>query len=158
MVETKLKLLEQSLTKKNELLDSLLELGKKQDQLLDKPSMIMEEFDECMDEQDDLIVQLNQLNTQTEELYQNIQAEYVSDLTKYEDMTMRIKALVSLITDKIVLVNEKEQANKQKLEKSLQAERKNYGEGRRTSKAALDYYKNMSKSNVVPPQFMDKKK
>ena len=60
--------------------------------------------------------------------------------------------------DKTESLQKKEQSNKQKLEIYFQNERKDLGTGRRSSKAALDYYKSMNRSNVIPPQFMDQKK
>lgn len=158
MVEEKLKRLEQNLLKKDELLNCLYELFDKQSALLDDIDMETELFDNCMDEQDQLLQQVVALNEEADELYECLRLEKLTLDGSCADQIERLKALLSKVMDKTESLQKKEQSNKQKLEVYFQNERKNFGTGRRSSKAALDYYKNMNRSNVIPPQFMDQKK
>lgn len=158
MVENALDLLEQNLVRKIELLDRLQELCDKQSTLLDNSSMEAEDFDGCMDEQDDLLQELIGLNGELDELYERLRLEEFSGDGPYAEQINHLKSLVSQIMEKNGFLQEKERLNKRKLDAYFENERKNLGSGRRSSKAALDYYKNMSRSNVIPPQFMDQKK
>lgn len=158
MVEEKLKRLEQNLLKKDELLDRIYELFDKQSVLLDEIDMETELFDNCMDEQDQLLQQVVALNEEADELYECLHLKKLTLDGSYAEQIERLKALLSKVMDKNESLQKKEQSNKQKLEVYFQNERKNFGTGRRSSKAALDYYKSMNRSNVIPPQFMDQKK
>ncbi len=158
MVEKELKRLEQNLLKKDELLDRLHGLFDKQSALLDDIDMETELFDNCMDEQDQLLQQVVALNEEADELYECLCLENLTLDGSYAEQIERLKALLSKVMDKTESLQKKEQSNKQKLEVYFKSERKNFGTGRRSSKAALDYFKSMNRSNVIPPQFMDQKK
>lgn len=158
MVEKNLDLLEQNLEKKNGVLDCLLEVCDKQTVLLKSPSVELEAFDGCMEEQDKGVQELILLNDEAEDLYEQLRSENLLINGPYGEQIKRLRALISQIMDKTSLLQEKEQSNKQRMEAYFQMERKSFGTGRRSSKAALDYYRNMNRSNVIPPQFMDQKK
>lgn len=158
MMEKKLNLLKLNLEKKEELVDKLLVISEKQRALLDNSSMELEVFDCIMDEQDTYVRELEELNEEADELYQELWGDgFVAD-EMYSVLTGQIRELIARLTEKSSTLQEKEQISKQKLERYFQEERQNFGIGRRTSKAALDYHKSMNRSNVVPPQFMDQKK
>ena len=158
MIEKKLNLLKQNLEKKEELIDKLLEINEKQLAVLEGVSLDLEIFDGFMNEQDVYVQELIGLNEDTDELYQELSGEEFTNDDKGGMLIGRIKEIISRLREKTDLLQEKEQICKQKLAKHFQEERQSFGTGRRTSKAALDYYKSMNRSNVVPPQFMDRKK
>ena len=158
MVEKELKQFEQNLIKKNELLDRLHGLNDKQSALLKDAELEVEVFDACMDEQDELLQELIGLDEDMVGMYETLRSEKIDVDGPCTLQTEKIKALISQIMDKTNSLQEKEQIVKQKLDVYFECERKNLGEVRKTSKAAMDYYKSMSRSNVIPPQFMDQKK
>lgn len=158
MVEKDLELLEQNLVKKGNILEQLHELCDKQMLLLESPSMLVEGFDDNMDEQDKQIQVLNMLNDEMDELYERLYLEEFTSDGPYATQIGRLRAMLSRIMDKTDSLFEKEQHNRKKLEEYFRNERRSLGTGRRSSKAALDYYKSMNRSNVMPPQFMDQKK
>ena len=158
MVENDLKRLKANLLQKREILDKLHSLCDKQSALLENADMEAEVFDGCMDEQDGLLQELILLNEESDDLYECLRLEKFSADGPYADQINSMKALIAQIMDKTNSLQEKEQINKQKLDTYFESERKNLGSGRRSSKAAMDYYKSMNRSNVVPPQFMDQKK
>ena len=158
MVEEKLKLLEQNLLKKSELIDRLNILSDKQSVLLDNSDMEAEEFDGCMEEYEEMLQELTVLNKEAEELYESLQMEQILEGGPNATQIGTLKTLISQLMDKANAHQEKEKLVKKQLEFYFDGERKSLGSGRKTSKAALDYYKSMSRSNVIPPQFMDQKK
>lgn len=157
MIEKDLKVLEESLNKKAAILEKLHELGDKQSELLTDPSMSMEDFDKYMDEQDVLVGRLVELDEGFDALYESLKESMPDNKTPYMQQITRIQELVGKLMSQTELLSKKEAANKEKLTEYFNRERKNYGAGRRSSKAALDYYKNMSGSNVIPSYFMDQK-
>lgn len=158
MVEKNLKLFEQNLLRRNELLDSLYGLCDRQVALLDDPDMEVEVFDACMDKQDGWLQELIILTEDAETLCDYFQKEKISAVGPYAGQIECLRQLIAQVMNKTNSLQEKEQIAKQKLDAYFECKRKMLGSGRRSSKAALDYYKSMSRSNVVPPQFMDQKK
>ena len=158
MMESNLKRLEQNLLNQNNLLDRVHELCDRQIALLDNPEMDAEEFDACMDEQDGLLQEFDELNEEMDRLYESLKSEQLSLDGPYAVQVKSMRTLVSAIMQSFNSLQQKEQLKKQKLEAYFDCERKNFASGRKTSKAALDYFKNMNRSNVIPPQFMDQKK
>lgn len=153
-----LKLLEENLTRKNYILDKLQTLCDKQSLLLVGDSIGMEDFDDCMNEQNVLVEELVQLDYDFEQLCKLVREEVIADHNMDESEKERISQLNQTVLDKGLKLQAQAASNKKKLDQYFQKERKNIGSGRRSSKAAMDYYRTMSKSNVIPPQFMDKKK
>ena len=158
MVGQKLDLLENNLNKKSVLLQEMADVLEQQLHLLNASDMQMEELDLCMEKQGGLTDALESLNEEADSLYEYLQKADISAVTGNASKIARIKELLSQITTDFEILQKKEQSARQRMDAFFQKERKNFGDGRRSSKAALDYYKSMSGSNVVPPQFMDQKK
>lgn len=158
MTEKKLNQLQQNLLQKKNIMDRLLGVCEKQMLLLTDSPMQIEAFDAYVDEQDAYVKELIKLNEDADELYNGLASEDVLTERKYGIQIDQIRELITHITDQTNQLQKKEQTVKQKLDCYFQDERLNFGTGRRTSKAALDYHKSMNRSNVIPPQFMDQKK
>ena len=158
MVGQKLDLLASNLNKKSVLLKEMAEVLEQQLQLLNTSDMQMEELDLCMEKQGSLTEELESLNTEADSLYEYLQKSDISAETGNASKIAHIKELLAQITTDFDNLQEKEQNARQMMDAFFHKERKNFGDGRRSSKAAFDYYKNMSGANVVPPQFMDWKK
>jgi len=158
MVGQKLDSLESNLNKKSVLLREMAEVLEQQLQLLNTSDMQMEELDLCMEKQGSLTEELEALNEEADSLYEYLQKADISAEAGNASKIAHIKELLSQITTDFDNLQEKEQNARQRMDAFFQKERKNFGDGRRSSKAAFDYYKNMSGANVVPPQFMDWKK
>jgi len=158
MVGQKLDLLESNLNKKSVLLKEMAEVLEQQLQLLNTSDMQLEELDLCMEKQGNLTEELESLNEEADSLYEYLQKADISAEAGNASKIVHIKELLAQITTDFDILQEKEQNARQRMEAFFQKERKNFGDGRRSSKAAFDYYKNMSGANVVPPQFMDWKK
>ncbi len=158
MVGQKLDLLESNLNKKAVLLKKMADVLNEQLQLLDASDMQLEELDICMEKQDDLTLELETLNAESDALYECLKMTDVASDKENVPKIVRIQGLLSQLTKDFDALQEKEQSARKQMDAYFQKERKNFGTGRRSSKAALDYYMNMSGSTVVPPQFMDRKK
>ena len=158
MVSQKLDLLESNLNQKAVLLEKMAGVLNEQLQLLATSDLRLEELDICMEKQDGLTEELGALNEEADTLYEYLKTKDVSSDKSNVPKIARIQEILSRLTKDFDALQEKELSVKKQMEGFLQKERKNFGTGRRSSKAALDYYMNMSGSTVVPPQFMDRKK
>lgn len=158
MMKNYLDILEDSLVKKSSILDSLRALSDRQTAILSITPVSLEEFDRCMDEKDTYLSELEKLDEGFELLYEKVKDELAENKQQHADQIARLKQQIQEVMDKSVSLQAQESRNKENVMKHLQNEMKNNGDNRRSSKAAYDYYKSMSRSNVIPPHFMDKKK
>jgi len=158
MTAQRLDLLENNLNKKVALIKELAEVLDKQQELLNSSGVDLDLFDAYIDKQDALTESMEILNEEADELYQYLTKAQELSNAEYESAIGRIKELNAQLFADFDELQKKEQNVKNQIEMYFQKERKNFGDGRRSSKAALDYYKNMSGANVIPPQFMDQKK
>ena len=158
MIGQKLDLLSCNLKKKDELLAKMGEVLDKQLQLLNVSDVQLEELDLCMEMHGNLTEELERLNAEADSLYEYLQKTDISSEANNASKIAHIKELLSQITTDFDNLQEKEKDTRRRMDVFFQKERKNFGDGRRSSKAALDYYKSMNGSNVVAAQFMDQKK
>lgn len=153
-----LTILEESLRKKNQILDEIQRICDYQSALLNSESIDYDKYDMYVDDKDVCIEQLNRLDEGFEQLYSKVREELQDNKSMYKDWINTAKELISQITEKSVAIQAQELRNKQTLENIFNKERAGLGKGKKSVKAAMDYYRNMSKTNVITSQYMDKKK
>lgn len=157
MVEKSLNTLQDNLKKKASALEKFGGLVKQQALLLEDPDATPEQLDACMDEQDKLTAQINALSEEFEQVCETLKHSLPDERSEHQkqiDSIMDANAKIDEMTRRIV---EGLAVNKSKIQDYLSKERRNLGAGRKSSQAAMNYYKNMSGSNVVPSYFMDHK-
>ncbi len=157
-MERYISILEESLEKKSRLLDRIAESSDRQRELLARERMDPEAFDECVDEKGRLIEELESLDEGFEALYDRVREELEGNRARYRTQIERMKKLITAITEKSVSIQATEARNKKRLEEYFSGERAGIGSGRKSSRAAYDYYKSMSKGSSIAPQFMDHKR
>jgi 5'-3' exonuclease len=108
-------------------------------------------------EKEVLIEKLNSLDNGFERLYEKVAEELKENREQYAKQIKALQKLVTEVTDASVAIQAQEARNKKLIEEFFRKERDGIRMNRKTTRAALDYYKNMSKSAVVMPQFMDNK-
>ena len=158
MTENYLVILEGSLRRKLQVLEDIQAYNQRQQEIFQADNVDLDQFDSYVDEKGVLIERLNSLDNGFERLYANVAQELSGNREKYGDQIKRLQGLVSKVTEAGVAVQAQEARNKKLIEEYFRRQREGIREGRKSSKAAFDYYKNMSKSSVVMPQIMDQKK
>ena len=158
MIENYLQVLEESLLKKMGVLDRIEEANRRQERILKDDSVPEEEFDQSIEEKGVLIDELNKLDEGFETLYENIKEQLLAGKERYKVQIASIQKLIAQVTEKSVSIQAQEARNKVLAESFFSERKQELQKGRKSSKAALDYYRNMNQSQVVMPQFMDKKK
>lgn len=158
MSELSLMILKDCLEKKNKILDTILQISSKQSEILAAPSVDYEAFDVCVNEKDTLIEQLNKLDEGFESLYARVKQAVEANKADYATQIWQMQQFIREIMEKSTSIQAIEARNKQTVEALFRAERQGLNQGKKTMKVALNYYKSMNNSQVVPPQFMDHKK
>lgn len=158
MTEQYLDILVDSLHRKIELLDKITVLNRQQSEAINAEPANFEDFDRLVDEKDGLLQVLITLDEGFELTYEHIKEELPANQEKYSGYITQLQSLITEVMEKSTSAQAQEARNKQAVEDAFRKERKNLGQGRKSSRAAMDYYRSASKNNVIPPQFMDKKK
>ena len=152
-----LTLLEESLKRKLQVMAEVQAYNLRQQEIFQDEEAQIEKFDEYVAEKEVLIEKLNSLDNGFERLYEKVAEELKENREQYAAQIRRLQALVTEVTDTSVQIQAQEARNKKLIEEFFRKERDGIRMNRKTTRAALDYYKNMSKSAVVMPQFMDNK-
>lgn len=158
IMENYLQVLEESLRKKVNVLEKIGELNSRQEQILKSNPVQEENFDQSIEEKGILIEELSRLDDGFESLYGNIREQLLAGKERYKQQIEVIQKLIANVTEKSVSIQAQEARNKLLADKFFSDRKQELQKGRKSSKAAMDYYRNMSQSQVVMPQFMDRKK
>lgn len=158
MTENYLTLLEESLQKKLQILEKIRDYNLRQQEIFQTKEADLDKFDEYVAEKGTLIEELTALDNGFETLYERVSAELKDHREQYAVQIRRLKDLVTRVTESGVAIQAQEARNKQLIESFFKGQRNNLKNVRTTSKVAYDYYKNMSNTGNIPPQFMDSKK
>ena len=157
MVSKYMDMLVECLEKKNQILDKLTELNKKQTNLIQDEDFSLSEFDKCVDEKGILIDNILKLDSGFEGLYNKVGKTVADNPSEYKEQLSKMQKLITQITEKSVSIQAEEERNKKLIESRFSREKSRIKSGRSQSRVALDYYNNMNKLNHVESQFWDKK-
>ena len=150
-------MLVECLEKKNQILDNLTAINKKQTALIQNEDFSLTEFDKCVDEKGILIDNILKLDSGFEGLYNKVGKTVADNPSAYKGQLSKMQKLITEITEKSVSVQAEEERNKALIESRFNREKSRIKSGRSSSKVAMDYYNSMNKLNHIDSQFWDKK-
>lgn len=156
-IENYLQVLEESLHKKLAVLARIEELNNDQGSILRQTTVSEEAFDRSIEDKGLLVEELNKLDEGFEVLYNHIKEQLVQGKDKYKAQIAVLQTLIKEVMEKSVVIQTQEARNKVLAEKFFADKKKEVQKGRKSSKVAMNYYRNMNQSQIVSPQFMDKK-
>ena len=148
----------QSLQKKLEVLNGIIEKNVEQRQILEQEELDTDAFEQNIKLKSDLVDQIEFLDDGFEELYGRVNSLIETEKQEHKEEIQLMKQLITGITEKSVTIQSQEARNRKLVEQRFSQERKKVRSMMNTSTVANQYYKNMSRLNVVDAQFMDKKK
>lgn len=157
MSELYIDIMLQSLEKKEVVLDRIIEANVRQEAVLKNPEGDPEEFDETVETKGALIEQLEQLDSGFQKLFDNMKEELDGQRENYAKQIEQMQLHIRSITDKSVQIQAQEARNKELMTQKFTRIKEMAKQTRASSNMVNQYYKNMSKLNVVDPQFLDDK-
>ena len=157
MSELYIDIMLQSLEKKEVVLDRIIEANVRQEAVLKNPEGDPEEFDETVETKGTLIEQLEQLDSGFQKLFDNMKEELDGQRENYAKQIEQMQIHIRSITDKSVQIQAQEARNKELMTQKFARIKEMAKQTRASSNMVNQYYKNMSKLNVVDPQFLDDK-
>lgn len=157
MINQYMDMLVECLEKKNQILDNLTILNKKQTELIQDENFSLEEFDKCVEEKGILIDNILKLDLGFEGLYNKVGKTVAENPSEYKTQLSNMQKLITEVTEKSVSIQAEEERNKALIESRFNREKNRIKSGRSSSRVARDYYNNMNKLNHIDSQFWDKK-
>ncbi len=158
MTEKYLAVLQESLQKKLDVLGEILRISRQQSDILAAQTISYEDFDRCVDDKDICLEKLEKLDNGFETAYEKVRLELQEHRQEHADWIKQMQQLIARITDKSVEIQTLEARNKQAVEDAFRKSRMEIRQGKQTAQMTRDYYRNMTRANVVMPQYMDQKK
>ena len=151
-------ILQDTLIKKNQLLDELIEFTKKQQRIILDNEFDEMKFSNMVEEKEKVLTQLQEYDDGFEVLYQSISVELVEHKYEYQNNIKSMQQLIKNITEKSILLKNLELQNKLQLEIYFKQERDKIRNFKMNNKAVTSYYKNMNQVQGEDSYFLDKKK
>lgn len=151
-------MLQDSLKKKLEILNRIMEYQREESDMLKSEGMNMGAFDKSISDKVALAESIDSLDDGFEQVYDRVRTELINNKAKYAAQIRTMQNMIGEISEKNVLIQAEE--NRLRLEVDNYAKRESMAlrQKRDNGKAARSYYNNMKKLNYVGSQFMDKKK
>lgn len=152
------KILENTIEKKEQYLNELLQLTREQESLLLAERFSMDAFSELMSKKEPYIGKITEFDAG----FENVFAKMKPVMEEYKkEFEPRIKALqqrIKAVLEKGAALCTLEEQNKTRLEFCLKDKKQEIKNFKKSSKTVSNYYKNMSGSVTEQSFFMDKKK
>ena len=158
MQQTYVEIMIQSLNKKLQVLDKIIEANLIQKEILEDDKASVEEFDKIVEDKAKLIEQMQQLDSGFEKLFARVQEELQENKDAHAEEIRTMQSCIRRITDNSMEIQAQEARNKDLMIRKFAFVKDTAKTIRTNSKAASQYYKNMMKINYIDPQFMDNKK
>lgn len=158
MAEVYMQILAESLEKKIVVLEKIEKLNEKQLEISSHQPMDMEAYDATMEEKGELIDEINRLDDGFTSTYERIKAQVQEHPEQYREQVLQLQELIRVAVEKGVAIEAQEKRNRSSVEMALRMKRNEIKQMKKSTSAAMSYYKSMSKINNVDPQLMDRKK
>lgn len=155
---TYLEILTDSLNKKSQILDSILQENQRQMMAVTGDKMDETVFDDSIQKKDIYIRKLETLDSGFDSVYSRIKELLQTQRDAYKDEIKQLQELIGIVTQKSMEVQLSEKRNQTLVEKCFSSMRQEVHQTRNVNQVATNYYKTMSGTGVVEPQYMDQKK
>lgn len=136
-----LTLLEESLRRKLQVMEEIQKYNMRQQEIFQSGEVDIDKFDEYVAEKGVLIDKLTALDSGFEKLYAKVSEELQGSREQYADQIRTLQGLVTQVTDRSVDIQAQEARNKKLVEDFFRRERDGIKIGRKSTKAAIGYYK-----------------
>lgn len=154
-----IRILLDSMKKKERVLQYLLGETKEQSQILSEELFNIDNFDRSMERKELLIEELNQLDNGFETTYERIKEELKKGKEKYQTEIIELKKLITSVTDISVKIQALEQRNKKSMEQCLIQQKQEIKQMKMNNQTAVKYYNQMAgQYQASQSHFLDSKK
>lgn len=153
-----IEILKQSLTKKIELLDTIMALNVLQKDMLENPDLDPDELEENLNRKADLVEQLSKLDDGFGQVYDRVRTELMENRAAYAEDIAQMKQDITAIMDKSTAIQSQEKRNQLLMQQKFTSVKKQIKEVKKSRQAVNSYYRNMMKMGTPDSTFLDYKK
>ena len=153
-----IEILKQSLTKKLELLDTIMALNVLQKDMLENPDLAPDELEENLNRKADLVERLSKLDDGFGQIYDRVRTELMENRTAYTEDIAQMKRDITAIMDKSTAIQSQEKRNQVLMQQKFTSVKKQIKEVKKSRQAVNSYYRNMMKKGTPGSTFLDDKK
>lgn len=153
-----IEILKQSLTKKIELLDTIMALNVLQKDMLENPDLDPDELEENLNRKADLVEQLSKLDDGFSQIYDRVRADLTENRGAYSEDITQMKRDITAIMDKSTAIQSQEKRNQVLMQQKFTSVKKQIKEVKKSRQAVNSYYRNMMKMGTPGSTFLDDKK
>lgn len=151
--------MQESLQKKQKIMEQMLELTQEQSGLLAQTPMNMDRFEEILDEKDTMLGEIDSLDRGFNSVFQKLSPFLDKDKEAYRAPIMEMQNLIRTITDCGVRLEGVERKNRDAFQHYLMKERQEIKSSKASNRTAVSYYQNMpNQHHEWQTYFMDQKK
>lgn len=152
------KVLENTIEKKEQFLDELLQLTKEQEFVLLGEKFSMDEFTALMDKKEPYIGKIAEFDSGFEAVFAKMKPVMEEYKKEYEPRIRALQEKIKSVLGKGAALCTLEEQNKSRLEFCLKDKKQEIKNFKRSNQTVSNYYKNMSGALADQSFFMDKKK
>lgn len=153
-----IEILKQSLTKKIELLDTIMALNVLQKDLLENPDLDPDELEENLNRKAELVEQLSKLDDGFSQIYDRVRADLAENRGAYLEDIAQMKRDITAIMEKSTAIQSQEKRNQVLMQQKFTSVKKQIKEVKKSRQAVNSYYRNMMKMGTPEAAFLDDKK
>ena len=153
-----IEILKQSLTKKIELLDTIMALNVLQKDMLENPDLDPDELEENLNRKADLVEQLSKLDDGFSQIYDRVRTDLTENRGAYSEDIAQMKRDITAIMDKSTAIQSQEKRNQVLTQQKFTSVKKQIKEVKKSRQAVNSYYRNMMKMGTPGSTFLDDKK
>lgn len=153
-----IEILKQSLTKKIELLDTIMALNVLQKDMLENPDLDPDELEENLNRKAELVEQLSKLDDGFSQIYDRVRADLTENRGAYSEDINQMKRDITAIMDKSTAIQSQEKRNQVLMQQKFTSVKKQIKEVKKSRQAVNSYYRNMMKMGAPEAAFLDDKK
>ncbi|WP_281532135.1 flagellar export chaperone FlgN [Anaerocolumna aminovalerica] len=147
-----------TLSKKNSLLDKLIQITEMQEKYITLTPPDMDNFESSLTDKEIIIEKINELDEGFEKIYEHVKEEIISNKLNHKVAISELQNLIKQVTEKSAKLQTLELKNKKSLEIFFANKKKEIRDFKKSSETASSYYKNMMNQQLDESYFLDKKK
>lgn len=147
-----------SLQKKQTVLQAILDITKKQEELLGIEGFAEEDFLRLVNEKQRYINKMQELDNGFEVIYNRVKLELETRKDQYQSQIIRIQHLLVQVTGLGVDIEVLEKRNKAQMDRVIEQRKGNIRDKRTNNSAASNYYRSMLNHQYNQSYFLDQKK
>lgn len=157
-VKNYLAMLIQGLEKKRSLLDEIVELNERQQDILRDNNSLPEDLEDSVNRKSDCVDAINALDEGFEEVFSRVKETLEKDRASYGQEIKTLQGLIREVTERGARIRSQEERNFDLARNKFTYIKEQVQKITKSQNAVNKYYNNMMKVNYVDPQFLDNKK